>query len=78
MWINEFTNELGRMDQVVGTLMPKENNTIFFIPRGKVPNRKMDTYGHIVAEIRPHKMESHCIRMTVGGDRLKFDGVKAT
>ena len=45
--------------------MPKGNNTIFFIPRGKVPNGKMVTYFRIVSEVRPYKAETHRIFLTV-------------
>ena len=55
IWIKEFTNDLGRLAQGLVTRMPKGKNTIFFIPRGKVPNDKTVTYGCIVVEIRPQK-----------------------
>ena len=58
--------------------MPKGNNTIFFIPRGKLPSSKMVTYGRIVKKIRPYKVETHCFRLEVGGERLEFDGMTAT
>ena len=58
--------------------MPKGENTIFFIPRGKLPNGKTITYGHIIAYIRPHKAETHCVCLTVGGYWQKFDGVIET
>ena len=58
--------------------MPKGNNTIFFIPRGKFPKGKTVTYGRIVAEIKPHKTENHCVCITMVGDILDFGGVTAT
>ena len=58
--------------------MQKRNNAISFIPRGKFPKFKTVTYGRIVALIRSHKTETHRVRLTVGGDRLEFDGVTST
>ena len=78
IWIKAFVNDLGRLVQGVGARMPKGNNSIFLIPRGKVPKFKTVTYGRIVSEIRPHKIETHRFRITVGGDRLKFDDLAAT
>jgi hypothetical protein len=36
------------------------------------------TYGRIVATIRPQKAETHCVRLTVGGDRLDYPGNTST
>ena len=58
--------------------MLKGNNKIFFISRGKSPKVKKVTYGGIVAEIRPQKIENQCICLTVRGDRLDFDRVTET
>ena len=49
-------------------------NTIFFIPKGKVPAGITVTYGRIVAEIRPQKAEIHRTRLTVGGNLINFPG----
>ena len=32
------------------------------------------TYGRIVADLKPHKEEKHCIQLTVGGDKIDYDG----
>ena len=58
--------------------MPKGNNINFFNPRVKYPKGKTVTYGRIVAEFRPHKTEKHRVHLTVGGDRLEFNGATAT
>ena len=71
----EFANDPVRLVQREGMNIPKGNNTIFFIPRGKSPNGKTVTYGRIVAEIRPNKAEYHHVWLTVGGYILEFDGV---
>ena len=58
--------------------MKKGNNTIFFILIDKVPIGKTATYVCIVAEIRPHRAENHCVHITLGGYRLEFEGVTST
>ena len=54
--------------------MPSGTNTIFFIPKEKVPAGRTVTYGRIVAEIRPQKSETHQTRLTVGGNLINFHG----
>ena len=54
--------------------MKRGNNTIFFIPRSKVPTSKKVTYGRLVATIRALKAETHRVRLIVGGDRLEYAG----
>jgi hypothetical protein len=58
-WVNSFANELGRLAKGVGTRMPSGTETIFFIPKHKVPADRKVTYGRIVATIRPQKTEAH-------------------
>ena len=69
-WFMIFYNELGRLSQGLEMRMSKDNDTISFITRGKVPNGKMVTYGRIVEENRSYKAETHIVCITVGGDRL--------
>ena len=54
--------------------MPTGNDTIFFIPRTSVPKDKKVTYGRLVSNIRPLKTETHRVRITVGGDKLTYNG----
>ena len=54
--------------------MPSGTNTIFFIPKEKVPAGRKATYGIIVAEIKPQKAETHRTRLTVGGNLINFPG----
>ena len=74
IWDNSFANEIGRLTQGVGTRMPSGTNTIFFIPKDKVPSGRTVTYGIIVTEIRPQKAETHRTRLTVGGNLINFPG----
>ena len=54
--------------------MPSRENTIVFISNYKVPAGRTVTYGIIVAKIRPQKAETHCTRLTVGGNSIHFPG----
>ena len=62
----------------VGTRMPTGTNTIFFIPKSKVPNDRKVSYINPVASIRPNKAEVYRVRLTAGGNRLEYPGVTAT
>ena len=64
IWKRAFTNELGRLSQVIRDI--KGTNTIVFIPFKDVPIHKTPTYGCIVSDIKLHKQEVECIRLTVG------------
>ena len=64
-WRRYFANELGQLSQGIRTI--KGTNTVFFIPKHKVPfTTKKVTYGKIVCDIKPDKVETHRIRITVG------------
>jgi hypothetical protein len=78
LWIRAFANDLGMLAQGVGTRQPTGTNTIFFIPKAKVPADRQVTYGRIVASIRPHKQERNHVRLTVGGDWLVYLGITST
>ena len=54
--------------------MPSGTNTIFLIPKDKVPEVRKVTYGIIVAKIRPQKSETYRTRLTVGGNLIPFPG----
>ena len=55
-------------------MIPYGTNTIFSIPKDKVPAGRKVTYGRIEAEIRPQKAETHRTRLTVGGNLIHFPG----
>ena len=54
--------------------MPSGANTIFFIPKGKIPAVRTATYGRIVSKIQPKKSEAHRTRLTVGGNIITPPG----
>ena len=76
-WTTAFSNDIGRLAQGVGNHV-KGTNTIFFIHKSKVPGGKRVTYGRIVVSIRPEKAETHQVSITVGGDKISYDGPTAT
>ena len=76
-WIMELSNDIGRLAQGVRNRI-KGTNTILFIHRSGVPAGKRFTYGQIIVSIRPNKTETHRVRITVGGDKLSYEGPTAT
>ena len=72
IWENSFANYIVRLAQVLKTRIPLETNTIFFIPKEKVPAARTSTYGSIVAGIRLKKAETHCTRLTVRVNLINF------
>ena len=69
--VASFANELGRLANGVGTRIPTGSNTLGFIPKSKVPTRKMPTYGRLVCDIKPNKAETHRTRLTIGGNLIE-------
>ncbi len=73
-WTHSYGNELGRLAQG----MPgraKGTDTIFFIPRHKVPKERTKdiTYGLITCSIRPKKVdEPNRTRLVAEGDRVHY------
>jgi hypothetical protein len=78
IWITALANDLGRLAQGVGTRMPTGTNTIVFIKQQAVPTGRQVTYGRLISSNRPTKPETHCVRVTVGGNKLDFPGLTAT
>ena len=78
IWKTSLANNLGRLAQGVGTRMPTGTNAVFFIPPSAVPIGRTATYLRLVASIRPHKTETHRVRVTVGGNQLDFPGDTTT
>ena len=73
-----FANDLGRLAQGVGTRMKSGTNTVFFVHPSKIPDSKKVTYANLVADLRPLKEEPHRVRVTIGGDKLMYEGPTAT
>ena len=77
LWERAYANDLGRLAQGVHGRI-QGTNTVFFISHTEVPPNKKVTYGKKEVSIRPNKTETHRVRLTVGGDKLHFDGDTAT
>ena len=71
IWRTSFANELGRLANGVVTRMPTGSNTLGFIPKSKVPTGKIPTYGSLVCDIKPNNSETHCTRLTIGGNLIE-------
>ena len=54
IWKTSLANDLGRLAQGVGTRMPTDTITLFFVPRSAVLAGRTVTYLRLVASIRPH------------------------
>ena len=76
VWENSMYNELGRLAQGYGDIKGKD--TIFFIPKSKVPKHKKVTYTRIVSAIRPQKSEKHRVRLTIGSNLISYAGTTST
>jgi hypothetical protein len=69
-------NELGRLCQVIRDIAGTE--TAFFIELSSIPKDRKITYGKLVCNYKPKKAGKHQVRLTVGGDRLEYNGETAT
>ena len=78
LWLNAAANELGRLTNGVGSQMPTGTQTMRYIPIEELPPGRVATYSRIVASLRPNKTETHRIRLTVGGNRIHYEGNKST
>ena len=78
IWATSLVNELGRLANNVGTRMPTGTNTLDFIPKIKVPKHKIPTYGWLVCDIKPNKVERHRTCLTLGGNLIDYPGDKST
>jgi hypothetical protein len=69
-------NELGKSFQGIQDI--SGTNTAFFVELASIPKDKKITLGKLVCEYKPNKMEKHQVRLTVGNDRLDYNGETAT
>ena len=60
-----WVHDLGRLVQGVGTRMLNEDNTISFIHPSEIPAHKKVTYGRLVVDVKPLKVERYRVRLTV-------------
>ena len=73
VWVKFSDNEFGRLIKglkrgIQGT------ETMQFIQKHEVPYKKKVTYTRFICDYRPQKEEKEITRITVGGDRLEYQG----
>jgi hypothetical protein len=68
-WMRSTANEINRL---------YNTNTIRFIRRSNIPKGRKVTYVSFVVDIKDHKEEKECTRLTVGGDQIEYPGDKST
>jgi hypothetical protein len=78
IWERSFANELARLADGLPSLGITGTNSIEFIPLTNIPSNKTITYGRIVVEYKPNKLEKHRTRLTEGGDRITYTDPKNT
>jgi hypothetical protein len=71
-----LSNKFGRICQ--GIRDKAGTNTAFFFDLPSIPKDRKITYSKLVCEFKPNKTEKHRVRLTVGGDRLEYNGETAT
>jgi hypothetical protein len=74
---NKAAHGSGRLAQGAGGGI-EGSNTIFFIPIQEIPKVKVVTYGLFVVDIRPNKIETHRVRLTVHGNLIHYPGDVST
>ena len=73
-WLRSAANEFGRLAQGLSDNRVEPTNTIFFIPRSKVPKHKRPTDAWFVCSYHPPKAEPYRTRITVGGNLIDYPG----
>jgi hypothetical protein len=68
-WMRSTANEIKRL---------YNTNTIRFIHRSDILKGRKVTYGSFVVDIKNHKEEKQCTRLTVGDDQIEYPGDKST
>jgi hypothetical protein len=74
-WIRSTANEIGRLAQGLKRGI-KGTNTIKFIKREDIPAGRKATYCSFMVDIKAHKEETECTRLTMGGDQIEYPGDK--
>ena len=74
-----LANEFCRLIQGVGKYRSKSEyfqvtNTIFFIHWDQVLDGSKVTYANLICDVRPLEAEKHRVQMTVGGNKLEYEG----
>ena len=78
IWVQSFSNELGRLANGIPPRLPTGTNTIKFIPPNIIPHQKTITYGRLVVDIKHNKPEKYRTRLTAGGNLLPYSDTTST
>jgi hypothetical protein len=76
IWSKSSANEFRRLAQGIRDI--PGTNTFHFIPYSQVPTGRITTYTQFCCSIRPQKTEQERTRITVGGDRINYEGDVST
>jgi hypothetical protein len=76
LWTRGFGNQCGRLFQGIRDIPGAD--TCFLIKLTNILKDRKITYGKIVCDYKPHKIEKEWVRLTVGGDKLDYSGDVAT
>jgi Reverse transcriptase (RNA-dependent DNA polymerase) len=76
-WIEGMEDEWGRLIEG-NEHMETGTKTLRFINRDEIPDGYIPTYWRIVVAYRPEKEKPYRVRVTVGGDRVIFNGEVST
>jgi hypothetical protein len=68
-WMRSTANEINRL---------YNTSTIRFIQRSNMPKGRKVIYGSFVVNIKEHKEEKECTKLTLGGDQIEYPGDKST
>ena len=72
------TGNINQPISIIKVSGPEAFNIIKKIYSGKQGKNKTITYGRIVVEYKPNKLEKHRTRLTAGGDRITYNYPKNT
>ena len=73
VWLKPSANKFGRLMKGLKRVI-QGTETMKFIQKHEVPYNKKVTYSRFVCDYRPQKEEKERTRITVGGDRLEYQG----
>jgi hypothetical protein len=80
IWIRVMTTELARLVQGMDGIT-KGTDTVFYLSHEEIENIPKDrtvTYARIVVDYRPQKQDPNRVRITVGGNLIKYPGEVTT
>lgn len=78
LWWEGMEDEFGRLMDGTDRDPNGGTKTMEFVKRSEIPRDKPPTYARIVVAYRPEKEKKHRVRITVGGDRVIYEGEVST